>query len=102
MVQLIKQLVLCSYKFGFTLLPCLVIDLKLVIKGLKSTKSYVIQLKVAHHSDGALPNSLNSWTHFLYCFLDIGRLYAFAKMLDPQGKCMLLHKIGIYQPKVTQ
>ena len=52
--------------------------------------------------DSKLQNILDSWTHFLYYFLDIDSLCAFAKMHGPQGKCIMLYEIGIYIPKVAQ
>ena len=68
-------------------------------ESLKFTESHVIHLKVTHHFDSALPNSFDSLTYFLP---DIGRLCTFAKMHDPQGKCMLLHEIGDYLPNAVQ
>ena len=52
--------------------------------------------------DSELQNILDSWTHFLYCILDIGSLCAFAKAHGPQEKCIMLYKIGIYIPKAAQ
>ena len=105
MVQVIRKAtsVLCSDKFWLYAIAMLSHQSKVSCKILKFTESCAIHPKVVHHFDNELQNIPDSWTHFLYYFLDIGRLCIFAKTHDPQGKCVLLHEIGgIYLPKVTQ
>ena len=87
--------VLYSDRFGFMLLLCLVIDLWSVIK----TRD---QPKIVHHFDSVLLINLDSKTHFLCWFLDISQSCAFAKTYNPQGECILLHKIEIHVHKVAQ
>ena len=82
MVQVIN---LCCVK----LLSGLVINLRSVLKTSDPLKVHDNQ-KLQTIFDSALPIDLDSYTHFHYLSLDIGRSCAFAKTHDPQEECMLL------------
>ena len=70
-------------------------------KSLKSTKNYVIQLKVLHQFDNTYPIVLIAGPIFSTAFYTLAD-HVFAKSHDPQRECMLLHEIGIYLPKAVQ
>ena len=99
--------VLYSDKFGFMLLPCLVINLKSVIKFETHKMSHDTP---KHHASfltehctivfiaGPIFVLLSGHWHIMYMH---ACTFVRTHMYDPQGKCMLLHKIGIYLPKVV-